>query len=59
MKLISWNMNQRAGNWAVLSDWMREQDAAAAMVQEAVAIERVTNNLVGLLGVSLFVPGPR
>ncbi len=29
------------------------------MVQEAVAIERVTNNLVGLLGLSLFIPGPR
>jgi outer membrane beta-barrel protein len=29
------------------------------MVQEAVAVERVTNNLVGLLGLSLFVPGPR
>lgn len=29
------------------------------MIQEAVAVERVTNNLVGLLGVSLFIPGPR
>lgn len=29
------------------------------MIQEAVAVERVTNNIVGLLGVSLFIPGPR
>jgi outer membrane beta-barrel protein len=29
------------------------------MIQEAVAVERVTNNLVGLLGLSLFIPGPR
>jgi outer membrane beta-barrel protein len=29
------------------------------MIQEAVAIQRVTNNLVGLLGLSLFLPGPR
>lgn len=29
------------------------------MIQEAVAIQRVTNNIVGLLGVSLFIPGPR
>ncbi len=29
------------------------------MVQEAVAVERVTNNLVGLIGLSLFIPGPR
>jgi outer membrane beta-barrel protein len=29
------------------------------MVQEAVAVQRVANNLVGLLGLSLFVPGPR
>jgi outer membrane beta-barrel protein len=29
------------------------------MVQEAVAIERVTNNIVGLFGLSLFIPGPR
>jgi hypothetical protein len=36
MKLISWNMNQRAANWAVLADLMREHDAVAAMVQEAV-----------------------
>ncbi len=29
------------------------------MVQEAVAVERVTNNIVGLFGLSLFIPGPR
>lgn len=29
------------------------------MIQEAVAVERVTNNLVGVLGLSLFLPGPR
>jgi outer membrane beta-barrel protein len=29
------------------------------MIQEAVAIERVTNNIVGLFGLSLFIPGPR
>jgi|SRR6185312_660852 len=29
------------------------------MVQEAVAVQRVTNNLVGLFGLSLFIPGPR
>ena len=29
------------------------------MIQEAVAVQRVTNNIVGLLGVSLFIPGPR
>jgi len=29
------------------------------MIQEAVAVERVTNNLVGTLGLSLFIPGPR
>lgn len=29
------------------------------MIQEAVAVERVTNNLVGLFGLSLFLPGPR
>ena len=29
------------------------------MIQEAVAIERVTNNIVGLIGLSLFIPGPR
>jgi len=29
------------------------------MIQEAVAVQRVTNNLVGLLGISLFIPGPR
>ena len=37
MKLISWNMNQRAKNWDVLTRWMQEHDAVAAMVQEAVA----------------------
>ena len=36
MKLISWNMNRRDGNWMVLADLMREHDAIAAMVQEAV-----------------------
>jgi outer membrane beta-barrel protein len=29
------------------------------MIQEAVGIERVSNNLVGLIGLSLFVPGRR
>jgi outer membrane beta-barrel protein len=29
------------------------------MIQEAVAVQRVTNNLVGLFGLSLFIPGPR
>lgn len=29
------------------------------MLQEAVAVQRVTNNLVGVLGFSLFLPGPR
>jgi outer membrane beta-barrel protein len=29
------------------------------IVQEAVAVQRVTNNLVGLVGLSLFIPGPR
>ena len=27
------------------------------MVQEAIAVQRVTNNLVGLVGLSLFLPG--
>jgi outer membrane beta-barrel protein len=29
------------------------------MIQEAVAVQRVTNNIVGLFGLSLFIPGPR
>jgi outer membrane beta-barrel protein len=29
------------------------------MLQEAIAVQRVTNNLVGTLGISLFLPGPR
>jgi outer membrane beta-barrel protein len=29
------------------------------LIQEAIAVQRVTNNLVGLFGLSLFVPGPR
>jgi outer membrane beta-barrel protein len=29
------------------------------VIQETVAVERVTNNLVGLFGLSLFIPGPR
>ncbi len=29
------------------------------MVQEAVAVERVTNNIIGTFGLSLFIPGPR
>jgi outer membrane beta-barrel protein len=29
------------------------------MIQEAVAVERVTNNILGLFGLSLFIPGPR
>jgi len=37
MKLISWNMNQQPGNWAVLADLMGQYRVDAAMVQEAVA----------------------
>jgi outer membrane beta-barrel protein len=40
--------------WAVRFD-LRDY----LMIQEAVAVERVTNNLVGLLGISLFILGPR
>jgi len=29
------------------------------LIQEAVAVQRVTNNIVGLFGLSLFIPGPR
>ena len=29
------------------------------MIQEAIAVQRVTNNIVGLLGLSVFIPGPR
>jgi outer membrane beta-barrel protein len=29
------------------------------MVQEAIAVERVTNNIIGTLGISVFLPGPR
>ncbi|HEY7955480.1 MAG TPA: outer membrane beta-barrel domain-containing protein [Polyangia bacterium] len=29
------------------------------MLQEAVAVQRVTNNIIGTLGISLFLPGPR
>jgi outer membrane beta-barrel protein len=29
------------------------------MLQEAIAVQRVSNNLVGTLGISLFLPGPR
>jgi outer membrane beta-barrel protein len=29
------------------------------LVQEAVGVQRLSNNLVGLLGLSLFLPGPR
>jgi outer membrane beta-barrel protein len=29
------------------------------MLQEAIAVQRVTNNLVGTLGLSVFLPGPR
>jgi outer membrane beta-barrel protein len=29
------------------------------LVQEAVAVQRVTNNVIGTAGVSVFVPGPR
>lgn len=29
------------------------------MLQEAVGVQRVTNNLVGTLGFSVFIPGPR
>jgi outer membrane beta-barrel protein len=29
------------------------------ILQEALAVQRISNNLVGLLGLSVFVPGPR
>lgn len=29
------------------------------LLQEAVGVQRVTNNIVGTLGLSLFIPGPR
>jgi outer membrane beta-barrel protein len=29
------------------------------ILQEAIAVQRVTNNIVGMLGISLFLPGPR
>jgi outer membrane beta-barrel protein len=29
------------------------------MIQEAVGVQRVTNNLIGTFGLSLFIPGPR
>jgi len=29
------------------------------MLQEAIGVQRVSNNLVGMLGLSLFLPGPR
>jgi outer membrane beta-barrel protein len=29
------------------------------MLQEAVAVQRVSNNIVGLFGLSVFIPGPR
>jgi outer membrane beta-barrel protein len=29
------------------------------LLQEAVAVQRVTNNLVGTIGLSVFLPGPR
>lgn len=29
------------------------------MIQEAVGVQRVANNLVGTLGISVFLPGPR
>ena len=37
MKLISWNMNQRAENWAVLADLMREYDVVLARHRTTVA----------------------
>ena len=36
MKLISWNMNVRPANWAVLGELMSEHDAEIGMLQEAV-----------------------
>lgn len=50
MKLISWNMNQRSGNWTVLADLMQEHDATAAMVQEAVAPPPATRERLCVLG---------
>jgi hypothetical protein len=45
MKLISWNMNQRPSNWAVLAELMLEHGADVAMVQEAVAPPTGTDRL--------------
>jgi outer membrane beta-barrel protein len=30
-----------------------------ALVQEAIAVQRVTNNLVGTFGITLWIPNPR
>jgi len=48
-------MKLYANKWLAVSFDLRDY----LMVQEAVAVQRVTNNIVGLLGLSLFIPGPR
>ena len=42
-----------ANNWLAVRFDLRDY----LMIQEAVAVQRVTNNLVGLFGLSLFIPG--
>jgi outer membrane beta-barrel protein len=44
-----------AGRWFAVRFDIRDY----VILQEAIAVNRVTNNLVGLLGVSLFIPQPR
>jgi len=48
-------MKVYAGKWVAVRFDLRDY----IMLQEAVAVQRVTNNLVGLVGLSLFLPGPR
>ena len=48
-------MKLYANRWLAIRFDLRDY----LMVQEAVAVERVTNNIVGVLGLSLFLPGPR
>src|SRR5262245_28874813 len=44
-----------AGRWFAVRFDLRDY----LLIQEAVAVQRVTNNIIGTLGVSLFIPGPR
>jgi outer membrane beta-barrel protein len=44
-----------AGRWIGFRFDLRDY----VLIQEAVAVNRVTNNIVGTFGVSLFIPGPR